>query len=216
MTIDPEKHATDRLDAECRANDRKSGRTPPIVEQINKTKGLLRKAIRRAGLPPSLCRQAAGMVGYYAHKRMSNFHTVYPGMKRMAEWGDCTERQARRNFAQLEAGRVIWRVGAEKGGRRLATEWIIDFGGLKKWLILIGANPSPMLLGLLESILIGGAPYPKAQPENPDMVGGEIDPETRTPNPDINPDTMSARSIVNGNRRNGASSVAPAKRRRGG
>jgi hypothetical protein len=152
-------------------------------------------------------------------------------MKKMASWGDCTERQARRNFAQLEAGKVIHRVGAENGGRRLATEWIVDPKGLSRWLILIGANPSPKLVDLLDTILIGGARYPEAQLENPDMDGekperdrfqnpdigeAEIDPETRTRNPDKNPDTMSARREERGCRRAVVASGATAQRHGGG
>ena len=211
MTTDPKRRALDRLDAAGRANDRPGG-TPDAVKTIGKAERLLRDTIRRAGLPPSLARQAARMVGYYAHKRLRGFSAVYPGMKAMARWGDCHERHARRNFAQLEAGEVIRRVGAEKGGRRLATEWAVDPDGLKRWLILIGANPSPKLLSLLDTILMSGAPRPEADGENPDMEGAEIAPKTRTRNPDINPDTMSARSRSIGNRSTGAASVAPAKR----
>lgn len=207
--------AIDRLDAACRANDTKGGGTPDAVKNINKAERLLRGAILRTELPPSLARQGARMVGYYAHKRLRGFQAVWPGMKKMAQWGQCTERQARRNFAQLEAGQVIRRVGAEKGGRRLATEWIVQPGEMKRWLILIGANPSPTLLGLIDTILIGGAPHPDASGQNPDMEGAEIDPKTRTRNPDINPDTMSARSREIGNRPTGAASVAPAKRQGG-
>jgi hypothetical protein len=198
MPTDPKRHALDRLDAACRANDRKGGGTPDAVKKIGKTERLLREAIRRTGLPPSLARQGARMVGHYAHKRLRGFQAVWPGMEKMAKWGECSERQARRNFVQLEAGEVIRRVGAEKGGRRLATEWTVQPGGLKRWLILIGANPSRTLLGLLDTILMGGAPHPEAHGENPDMEGekpghrsgqnpdmeeAEIDPK----NPDTKP-----------------------------
>lgn len=223
MPTDPKRHALDRLDASCRANDRKRGGTPPPVSKINKAERLVREAIRRAGLQPTLARQAARMVGHFAHKRLRGFHSVWPGMENMAEWGDCGERMARKNFVQLEAGEVIRVIGEKKGGRKLATEWIVDPKGLKKWLILIGANPSPTLLGLLDTILIGGAPHPDMEGEkprtgnaqNPELEGAEIDPKTRNRNPELNPELSSARSIEIGNRPKGEAGVAPAKRHGG-
>lgn len=219
------------LDAAGRANSRKKAGPPDPVKTINRTERLLRETIRRAGLPPSLARQGARMVGHYAHKRQRGFQAVWPGMEKMAEWGECGERMARKNFAQLEAGEVIRRVGAAKGGRRMACEWIVESGGLRKWLILIGANPSPTLFDLLDTILIGGAPRPETQRENPelatgktgtgdpikpDMEGAEIDPETRNQNPELNPELSSARSREIGHRHTEAANAAPAKRRRGG
>ena len=87
MAIDPKQQATGRLDVACRANDRRAGGTPPDVAAINRAEGLLRAAIRRARMLPTLCRQAARMVGYAAHKRLKGHHSVYPGMEKMAVWG---------------------------------------------------------------------------------------------------------------------------------
>ena len=172
MTTDPKQQATDRLDAACRKNDRKASGTPPSVATISKVERRLRAAILRARMPPSLCRQAARMVGYAAHKRLRGHHSVYPGMERMAAWGQCTERQARRNFRVLEFGKVIHVVGARDGGFRMATEWIVDPEHLKRWLILTGANPSKELLDVLQTILVGGVPNPDMRARKPGHEGG--------------------------------------------
>lgn len=223
----PKRHATDRLDAACRANDSKKRGPRPEVKEIAKAERLLRDGIRRAGLPPSLSRQAARMVGYFAHKRLRGCHAVWPGMEKMAKWGGCGERMARKNFAQLEAGKVIHRVGAEKGGWRLATEWIVDPKALKRWLILIGANPSPKLFDTLDTVLFSGAPYPEAQSENPEPkpgtgdaenvapAGSKIDLKTRNQNPEQSPELSSARREEKGYRRAVVASGAPAQRQGG-
>lgn len=224
MPTDPKDHALARAEAAARTNDRKKAGSPDMYKKINRAERLLRQTIRRTGLPPTLARQAARMVGHFGRKRLKGFHAVWPGMKKMAEWADCGERMARKNFRQLEAGRVISVIGEKKGGCGLATVWSVDPEALKKWLILIGANPSPTLFALLETILIGSPHNPELELEkpgtgdleNPELAGSETDLETRNANPEPNPELSSARRIEIGNRRAGRSNAALAKRRRGG
>lgn len=194
------------------------------ADAINRAERRLREAVRRAGLPPTLARQVARMFGHYARKRLAGHATVWPGMAKMAAWGECGERMARKNFRQLEAGGVVHVASHATGGRRLSTEWWIDPAGLRRWLILTRANPSRDLLRDLAAILGerpsqadagGGKPGTDAA-ENPELTGPEIDPETRNQNPELNPELSSARSREIGHRRAGRSDVAPAKGQRGG
>ena len=67
----------------------------------------------------------------------------------------------------LEFAEVIRVVGARDGGRRMATEWVVDYEHLKRWLVLTGANPSRRLLDMLQTILVGGVPNPEPRARKP-------------------------------------------------
>lgn len=124
---------------------------------------------------PSMRRQVAQIVSFYLRKKLAGHPFIHPGMKQMGKWGQCCERQARRNFTCLKKWGVIEVVAFPQGGRR-ASRFVVNFTGLRQLLVEMGTNPSQALFDKLRE-----AENPDI---NPDMKAAE--------NPDTCPDTMSA------------------------
>jgi len=127
---------------------------PPVLVEIDRTVAQLRKTMGRNSekFPTSLRNQLSKLVGHCARMHLQNLSYVHPGMRKMADWGECSERQARSNFAALREEHVIVPLFYEKGGRR-ATRFRVDFVALKASLVRNGANPHPTLLARLERFL---------------------------------------------------------------
>ncbi|CUH59371.1 hypothetical protein THS5294_00656 [Thalassobacter stenotrophicus] len=127
---------------------------PALVIEINRTVSQLRKTMRRNRemFPPSLRNQLSNLVGHSARIHARNLRYVHPGMKKMAEWGECSERQARANFSMLKAAGVIVPHSYGNGGRR-AARFKINPIALKVWLVRQGAKPHPTLLARLDRFL---------------------------------------------------------------
>lgn len=69
----------------------------------------------------------------------------------MAQMGKCSERQAKRNRAQLEAWEVLHPMTDQKGGRR-ATRFRVNLIALKRALVATGCNPSPELFEKIDAV----------------------------------------------------------------
>ncbi|MBF9058766.1 hypothetical protein HKCCSP123_06175 [Rhodobacterales bacterium HKCCSP123] len=131
-----------------------SDRIPQREREVRDAVNHLRKTLERAkNVPVSMERQICQMVGAYARRQLRGGGPIYPGMKKMAEWGQVTTRQARTNYTALVNCLVVVPVQHERGGKGNATEWIIDYTGLKRWLVHVGANPHPTLLDKLSKAL---------------------------------------------------------------
>ncbi len=95
-------------------------------------------------LPQSLIRQLGGLISHCLRVHMRG-DDACPGIKKMAGFGKCSERQARRNLRQIEAWLVMCPTQYIKGGRRTTRYWL-DLMALKRALVCLGCNPSPALL----------------------------------------------------------------------
>ncbi|WP_278027682.1 hypothetical protein [Roseicyclus salinarum] len=105
------------------------------------------------------------MVAHFVRMRLvKRDMECWPGMRKMAHWGRCSERQARTNFKAWENCCVVAPVAFRHGGRGKATAWRIDYLGLKQWLVNSGANPSPPLLEKLRALL-NPEVFPEEKPE---------------------------------------------------
>jgi len=101
--------------------------------------------------------------------------SIYPGMANMARWGECSEKQARTNFARLKLYGIVEPIACEKGGRR-ATRFVIHLPAISRFLVAAELNPSPALLTKLKNA------DPRSQ-----------NPEVAHPlNPEENPEVTSA------------------------
>lgn len=159
---------------------------PWAIVRIDDLKSHLRATLKKADVPRSMQAQMVGIVGHYLRHRLSGWDAIFPGMKNMAEWGGCSERQARENFARLRLYGVVEPTGHEKGGRRRATEFRVSLVALKRFLITVRANPSPALIEKLETA--------DPRPGNPE-VNPEANPEAKPAgNPEEKPEATSARS----------------------
>lgn len=123
----------------------------PLVE-IDDLSSHLRNTLKRADNPlaPSCVAQLGKIVSHFLRHQLAGHRVIYPGMKAMAKWGGCQERQARKNFATLQAACVTVVHAYAKGGRR-STRFSVDFEAIVRLLVTIGANPSPELIDKLRA-----------------------------------------------------------------
>ncbi|WP_135507502.1 hypothetical protein [Roseovarius aestuariivivens] len=73
---------------------------------------------------------------------------IYPGMNKLAKWGNCSKRQARRNMATLENWGVVTPLDEKKGGQ-FSTRYQVEPEALIKAMIIMGANPHPNLIAAI-------------------------------------------------------------------
>ena len=123
-----------------------SGKPLALVE-IDDLSNHLQNALKRARYPlaPSCVAQLGKIVSHFLRQQLAGHQVIYPGMKAMAKWAGCQERQARKNFSTLQAACVSVVHAYAKGGRR-STRFSVDFEAIVRLLVIIGANPSPELI----------------------------------------------------------------------
>ena len=102
-------------------------------------------------VPPSLAGQICGLLSHWGRQRLRRQEVIHPGMERMAEWGHCTDRQARTNRRTLEHWGFLEPTDYRKGGRR-ATRFRVHVGPLIQALVLLDVNPSPSLIEKLREV----------------------------------------------------------------
>lgn len=130
-------------------------------------------------LPRSLIRQLTGTVSWFLRQQLLGQRVIHPGMAKMAKWGECSERQARKNFAKMRCYEVVEPISYVCGGRR-ATRFFVNLAAIKRLLVVTGCNPSPALIEKLDEAL--------AKVKNP-----ELNPElTPSQNPELRPEPSSA------------------------
>lgn len=101
-------------------------------------------------IPPSLIAQLGGLIGHCLRMNMAG-KDAYPGLKKMAKMGRCSERQARRNLRQLEAWLVMSPTSFRRGGR-WATRYWFDLVALKRVLVILECNPSQAVLEKISAL----------------------------------------------------------------
>lgn len=139
---------------------------PPELVEIIDTERHLSNTLKRAtqtACSPSMRRMLAKMVGAVARERLHRRFAILPGHRKLAKWGRCGERQVKRNLAQLQNAEVIVECGYHVG-RGWKKAWSVEPGALRRWLVLIGANPSPKLFHRLDQLLTRPVVLPAAAP----------------------------------------------------
>lgn len=147
---------------------------PAALVAIDDLAANIRSTMARAPdvFAPSMRRQVGQLVSYWLRKRLQGEPWIYPGMAKMAKWGQCSERQARENFSRLRNFGVVTPVSYATGGRR-STRFVVSLRALFRALVSAGANPSQAL---------------REKVENP-----EVNPEVRgDEKPEVKPEPTSA------------------------
>ena len=173
-------------------------RIPPQRKAVIEAERHLRNCLKNAApiVTRTQSEQLPKMVAHFARMRLvKRDRECWPGMKKMAHWGNCSTRQAQANFKAWENCCVVVPVAFRQGGRGKATAWQIDYIGLKRWLVNVGANPSASLLERLRTVL------------NPE-INREVLPEKK-------PEATSPRSIEISRRDFGVANVVPLQSERG-
>jgi hypothetical protein len=75
------------------------------------------------------------LLGYCGHAE------IHPGMAKLAKWGKCSERQARRNIRELECWELAIPASFVKGGKH-STGYAIDPEAIIRIAQELGANPT--------------------------------------------------------------------------
>ncbi len=125
---------------------------PAALVEIDDLSRHLQDTLKRARFPlsPSCVAQLGKIVSHFLRHQLAGHRVIYPGMKEMAKWGGCQERQARKNFSILQAACVILVHDYAKGGRR-STRFSIDFDAIVRLLVTIGTDPSRELISKLRA-----------------------------------------------------------------
>ena len=147
--------------------------------------------------PESFRKQLRGLLGHWIYMRVGGHKIIYPGMPKMAKWAEVCERQARHNVRRLELYHIAIPVGFQGGGRERATEYVISFLALKRWLQVSGYDPHPELVRKLKSLErydVIEPPSPFLTPAKNPEVKSTKNPEVEDSlNPEKNPEATSAR-----------------------
>jgi hypothetical protein len=69
-------------------------------------------------------------------------------MQKIAKWGSCSERQARRNIRTLECWGFLQPIEAQKGGNK-STRFCVDLEVIISVARCTGANPHPKLISAI-------------------------------------------------------------------
>lgn len=139
-------------------------------------------ARKKKDAPESFRKQLRALLAHWVNRRLRRDTCIYPGIAKMADWGECTPRQARNNLRRLERLRIVCPVGYVSGGRNMATELTVSILELRRWLIVGGFNPSKQLLEKLERL------------EKYDVTSAEKAEINERKKAEKNPEMISARS----------------------
>ena len=139
---------------------------PAAMVAIDDLASNIRNTMARAPdvFPPSMRRQCAQMVSHWLRMKMRGDVVIYPGMAKMAKWGQCSDRQARENFRRLRLYDVVLPVAYVRGGRR-STRFRLDLMALYRALVVAGSNPSAVLLEKIRNAAGNSEVNPEINPE---------------------------------------------------
>ena len=123
------------------------------IEAISRMGNRLRSTLRRCDppLPDSLRLMAAQVVKEGILRSLQGHTEIYPGMKEMARWGGCSERQARRNVRTMEMWGLVAAISNSKGGY-LTTRYWVDPEAIIRVSMILGANPHPDLIAEIRDL----------------------------------------------------------------
>lgn len=116
-------------------------------EAVNRMGARLRATLKRCDppLPDSLRLMAVQSIKEGIVRGMQGYSEIYPGMKKFAQWGVCSERQARRNVRALQNWGVLAEVSHGKGGKNSTRYWV-EPENLIRAAMAMQANPHPDLV----------------------------------------------------------------------
>jgi len=116
-------------------------------EAINRMGARLRATLTRCDppIPDSLRLMAVQIVKEGILRGLQGHTEIYPGMKKFAKWGGCSERQARRNVRALENWGLLTEVSHGKGGRHSTRYWV-EPENMIRAAMAMDANPHPDLI----------------------------------------------------------------------
>lgn len=92
-------------------------------------------------MPTSMQDQLVGIVCHALKEVEKGSYSINPGMGKMAEWGRCSDRQARKNFRALKQSGVVVVRSQDDGGHR-RTVFEVDFGAVSEFLSGFGFSLS--------------------------------------------------------------------------
>lgn len=126
------------------------------AQAINFACNRLRDTLKRCdpALPDSLRLQAVQLVKECLRQGYMGQSEIHPGIAKMAKWGKCSERQARRNVRALENWGVAFPVSHVRGGKHAPRYWVEPVA-LTRAAQVMGANPSPELVSEIRDLLDG-------------------------------------------------------------
>lgn len=116
-------------------------------EAINRMGSRLRSTLKRCDppIPDSLRLSAVQVVKEGILRGLQGHSEIYPGIKKFAEWGGCSERQARRNVRVMEQWGLLSPVSSSKGGK-LSTRFWVEPEAIIRVAMASEANPHPDLV----------------------------------------------------------------------
>lgn len=122
-------------------------------EAINRMAARLRSTLKRCDPPiaDSLRLTAVQVVKEGILRGLQGYSEIYPGMKKISQWGGCSERQARRNVRILENWGVITPVACGKGGKYSTRYWV-EPENIVRAAMLMQANPHPDLIAEIRDL----------------------------------------------------------------
>jgi hypothetical protein len=125
---------------------------PLALVQIDDMARHVMNTMRRAPDPigESVVRMTGGLLMHCLRQHLKG-QAAHPGVRKMAQMGKCSERQAQRNRAQLEAWEIMFPVADAKGGRR-ATRYRLNLVALKRALVMLRCNPSEELFEKIDAV----------------------------------------------------------------
>lgn len=122
-------------------------------EAINRMGLRLASTLRRCDpqLPDSLRLTAVHVVKEGILRALQGHGEIYPGVKKLAKWGGCSERHARRNARTMEEWGLLVVVSDSKGGKRSTRYWV-DPDAIIRVSMALSANPHPDLIAEIRDL----------------------------------------------------------------
>lgn len=122
-------------------------------ESVERLAARIRTTLKRCDppLPDSLRLTAARVVREGVLRGLQGYTEIYPSMKNFAKWGECSDRQARRNVRVMEGWGLLVPVSSIKGGK-LATRYWVEPEAIIRMAINSDANPHPDLIAEIRDL----------------------------------------------------------------
>ena len=116
-------------------------------EAINRMGARIAATLKRCDppMPDSLRLTAARAIKEGFIRGLQGYPSIYPGIKKFADWGGCSERQARRNVRTMEQWGLLTAISGQKGGK-VSTRFAVEPEAIIRLAMNLDANPHPDLI----------------------------------------------------------------------
>lgn len=148
------------------------------ADAINRLGARLRETLKRCD--PPISDSLRLMIAHIAKDALTKSYRgdteIHPGVAKLAKWGNCGERQARRNLRQMEAWEIVQPVGYLRGGK-YATRFWVDLQAIIRLVMFRGANPHADLITEIREHMdvVGVSPIAPARADiRADIEGGHM------------------------------------------